>query len=128
MIRQSILCDICGAQRREANHWFVAYEESGELRISSWSSHRLLSVGTKHICGELCTHKLMAEFLARAAAATSQTAEPVDHGRLPNSARSTESSSDRRLTKVITLPRHAATPTRGPGDDQHRGTSRRTSC
>ncbi len=67
MIRKAISCDICGAQRREANHWFIAYEQSGELRVSDWTSGYLLCPGTKHLCGESCLHKLLSEFLARAA-------------------------------------------------------------
>lgn len=128
VIRQSISCDVCGSQRRESNHWFIAYEESGELRISNWTSQRLLSPGTKHICGELCTHKLMSDFLARAAAGAREAARSLDYGRLSNSAHSSESSSQRRLGKVITLPRYAMTSSHGPADDQHRGTGRRTSC
>jgi hypothetical protein len=69
MIRQAISCEICGAQRRETNHWFIAYEQSGELRVSDWNSQRLLSPGTKHLCGENCLHKLLDEFLASSAQA-----------------------------------------------------------
>lgn len=55
LIRQVITCNICGSQKRQTNHWFVAYQETGELRISGWNSLRLLSPGTKHLCGEaLC--------------------------------------------------------------------------
>ncbi len=38
MIRRVITCDICGSQKQQANHWFVACEKSGELRISGWNS------------------------------------------------------------------------------------------
>jgi hypothetical protein len=65
VIRQVITCDICGTQKRETNHWFVAYEESGELRISGWNSLHLLSPETKHLCGETCAHKLISHFLMR---------------------------------------------------------------
>ncbi len=65
MIRQVITCDICGTQKRETNHWFVAYEESGELRISGWNSLHLLSPEAKHLCGETCAHKLISHFLMR---------------------------------------------------------------
>jgi hypothetical protein len=54
VIRKVITCDICGSQKRQTNHWFVAYEESGELRISGWNSLHLLSPETKHLCGETC--------------------------------------------------------------------------
>lgn len=64
MIRKVISCDICGAQKRDTNHWFIAYEDSGELRVSDWTSHHLLCPGTKHLCGESCVHKLVGEYLA----------------------------------------------------------------
>jgi len=66
MIRHTISCDMCGAQKREANHWFIAYEESGELNVSSWVSPHLYRSGTKHLCGESCLHKLLSTFLAQA--------------------------------------------------------------
>ena len=65
VIRQVITCDICGTQKLQTNHWFVAYEESGELRISGWNSLRLLSPETKHLCGETCALKLTSHFLMK---------------------------------------------------------------
>lgn len=76
MIRQAISCDICGAQRRETNHWFIAYEQSGELRVSDWTSQRLYYPGTKHLCGEGCLHRLLGEFLASSAQARTLHTEP----------------------------------------------------
>lgn len=64
MIRQAIWCDICGSQKQQTNHWFVAYEQAGELRVSGWNSRYLLCPDTKHLCGETCVHKLVSEFLA----------------------------------------------------------------
>ena len=128
VIRQSIFCDVCGAQRREANHWFVAYEEAGELRVSSWASSRLLSAGTKHVCGERCTHKLMSEFLARATTAGSiQPAAHAGLNDLASAVHSGEPLKQRRPAQMITLPRLAYSPSHAPIDDQHRGTGRRTS-
>ena len=65
VIRQVITCNICGSQKRQTNHWFVAYQETGELRISGWNSLRQLSPETKHLCGEACAHKLISQFLMR---------------------------------------------------------------
>src|ERR1700692_3953549 len=57
---------MCGAQKREANHWFLANQESGELHVSRWTSKNLLRPGTQHLCGENCLHKFLSEFLAHA--------------------------------------------------------------
>jgi len=65
LIRQAISCDICGNEKRQTNHWFVAYDQAGELRISGWNSRNRLKAGTKHLCGQTCLHKLVDEFLAR---------------------------------------------------------------
>ncbi len=65
MIRQAISCDICGNEKRQTNHWFVAYDQAGELRISGFNSRNRLKAGTKHLCGQICLHKLVDEFLAR---------------------------------------------------------------
>ena len=76
MIRQAISCDICASEKRQTNHWFVAYEQAGELRISGWSSRHKLRPGSKHLCGQTCLHKLVDEFMAKAIAVRAQ--RPVD--------------------------------------------------
>lgn len=63
MIHKVIRCDICATQKRQTNHWFVAYEESGELRVSGWNSTRVWDPQTKHLCGEACALKLVSHFL-----------------------------------------------------------------
>ncbi len=74
MIRQAISCDICGAEKKQTNHWFVAYEQSGELRVSGWNSRNRLRPGSKHLCGQTCLHKLADDFMARAIAVRTQRA------------------------------------------------------
>ena len=69
MIRQAISCDICGTEKRQTNHWFVAYEQGGELRVSGWTSRHRLRADSKHLCGQTCLHKLVDEFMARSIAA-----------------------------------------------------------
>jgi len=73
VIRQAISCDICGAEKKQTNHWFVASEQGGELRVSGWSSRNRLRAGTKHLCGQTCLHKLMDEFVARTIAGRTAT-------------------------------------------------------
>ncbi len=68
MIRQAISCDICGTEKKQTNHWFVAYDQVGELRVSGWGSRNRLRPGSKHLCGQTCLHKLVDDFMARALA------------------------------------------------------------
>lgn len=65
MIRQAISCDICASEKKQTNHWFVAYEQGGELRVSGWHSRNRLRPGSKHLCGQTCLHKLVDEFIAK---------------------------------------------------------------
>lgn len=80
MIRQAISCDICGNEKRQTNHWFVAYEHAGELRVSGWNSRARSKTGTKHLCGQTCLHKLVDEFIARAEVARPQMGVAVGNG------------------------------------------------
>jgi hypothetical protein len=73
VIRQAISCDVCSSEKRQTNHWFVAYEQGGELRLSGWQSRNQLRPGTKHLCGQTCLHKLVDEFMAKAIASRPQT-------------------------------------------------------
>ena len=72
VIRQAISCDICGAEKKQTNHWFVAYEHGGEIRVSGWASRNRMRPGSKHLCGQTCLHKLVDDFMARDVAARMQ--------------------------------------------------------
>lgn len=72
VIRQAISCDICGAEMQHTNHWFVAYDQGAELRLSGWSNGRRLRAGVKHLCGQTCLHKLVDEFMASTASLRGQ--------------------------------------------------------
>jgi hypothetical protein len=80
VIRQAISCDICGTEKKQTNHWFVAYDQGGELRVSGWNSRNRLRPGSKHLCGQTCLHKLVDDFMARALAVRPQpdAAEEAD--------------------------------------------------
>ena len=79
MIRQAISCDICGAEKKQTNHWFVASEQAGELRIGGWSSRNRLRAGSKHLCGQTCLHKLVDEFMARTIAGRAAAPATAGH-------------------------------------------------
>jgi hypothetical protein len=74
VIRQAISCDICATEKKQTNHWFVAYEQGGELRVGGWSSRNRLRPGSKHLCGQTCLHKLVDEFMAKAISMKTQKA------------------------------------------------------
>jgi hypothetical protein len=83
VIRQAISCDICGAEKKQTNHWYVACEQGSEMRLGGWNSRMRQRPGAKHLCGQTCLHKLVDEFMARASAArgtspaVADTAEPA---------------------------------------------------
>jgi hypothetical protein len=75
VIRQAISCDICGAEKRQTNHWFVAYEQAEELRLCGWSSRQRKRPGSMHLCGQKCLHKLVDDYMARAIAVRTPVSE-----------------------------------------------------
>ncbi len=77
VIRQAISCDICGSEKKLTNHWFVAYDQGGELRVSGWNSRNKLRLGSKHLCGQTCLHKLVDNFMAQALSAPALPSEEV---------------------------------------------------
>jgi hypothetical protein len=64
MIRQAINCDICTAEKQASNYWFVAYEHGGELKMRGWESPKNSRKDAKHLCGQKCAQRLMANFMA----------------------------------------------------------------
>jgi hypothetical protein len=84
VIRQAISCDMCGTEKKQTNHWFVASDHGGELRLSGWNSRNRLRPGSKHLCGQTCLHKLVDDFMARSLSPRTQPAageqtEPEAH-------------------------------------------------
>jgi len=65
VIRQAISCDICGTEKKQTNHWFVAVRSGRRAAVSGWKSRNRLRPGTKHLCGQTCLHKLVDEFMAQ---------------------------------------------------------------
>ncbi|HET6169287.1 MAG TPA: hypothetical protein VFE01_03855 [Terracidiphilus sp.] len=57
------------------NHWFVAYDHQGELRVSVWNARSRLRAGARHLCGHTCLHKLVDDFMARILAVRSPSAD-----------------------------------------------------
>jgi hypothetical protein len=121
VIRQAISCDICGAEKKQTNHWFVAYTQAGELRVSGWDSRNRLRVGTKHLCGQTCLHKLVDDFFAKtvasrnqaaaaAAAEVEELAPRTDASLTSNAAYDDFESSARLVTPVAPIPPQRAIP------------------
>jgi hypothetical protein len=80
VIRQAISCDVCASEKKQTNHWFVAHEQNGELRVAGWNSRNRLRPGTKHLCGQICLHKLVDEFMARTIAVRAQSGAADESG------------------------------------------------
>ncbi|MGO9776766.1 MAG: hypothetical protein ACLQGT_13630 [Terracidiphilus sp.] len=113
MIRQAISCDICGTEKKQTNHWFVAYDQGEELRVSGWSSHNRLRPGYKHLCGQTCVHKLVDEFMARAfTARVPQTVQKDVDGEFMEQSMGADTSltSDSAYMEVESSARLIATP------------------
>jgi hypothetical protein len=62
VIRQTISCDMCGAEKRATNHWYVALEREGELRLGTWAALGKRRARARHLCGQKCLHKLVDDF------------------------------------------------------------------
>jgi hypothetical protein len=92
VIRQAISCDICASEKKQTNHWFVAYESGGELRVSGWSSRNRLRPGSKHLCGQTCLHKLVDDFMARAIAVRAPSAAAAEEAEVAQQAPASDTS------------------------------------
>ncbi len=101
MIRQAISCDICGAENKQTNHWFVAYTHAGELRVSGWGAQGKIRAGSKHLCGQTCLHKLVDEFIA--GGATNRTLSPALEAE-PMAAADTSLTCSGAYMKPVSLP------------------------
>lgn len=58
--KKTYTCDVCGAERHEANHWFGIGQAGDILHISPFITGRS---ACWHVCGEACVMKKVSEFL-----------------------------------------------------------------
>jgi hypothetical protein len=114
MIRQAISCDICGAEKKQTNHWFVAYTHAGELRVSGWGAQRRLRAGSKHLCGQTCLYKLVDEFIAGNVTARAQAPTPDAETDEPIAATDTSLTSRVAYTGLPSPAQSPATPIPSP--------------
>lgn len=94
MIRLTISCDICRAEKKETNRWFVVCEQNGELRVGGWNARFRNKATTRHLCGQTCLYKFLDEFMA----------QMIADGRAAESAEQAA-----EVKPVVTAPRIAAT-------------------
>jgi len=69
VIKKSYNCEVCGAERKEANHWFVFTRTAVGLHFRTWNwavrEDALDDDDQGHLCGQGCAHKLLDDFLAQ---------------------------------------------------------------
>ncbi len=108
VIRQAISCDICGTEKKQTNHWFVAYDQGGELRVSGWNSRNRLRPGSKHLCGQTCLHKLVDDFMAKTLAV--RPAPAVEENEIDDSIPTSASRPQPRSERVPQAPQSGYQP------------------
>jgi hypothetical protein len=64
MIRQTINCDICAAEKQSTSYWFVAYEQGGAITLRGWEAPKSSRRNPKHLCGQKCVQRMMSNFTA----------------------------------------------------------------
>jgi hypothetical protein len=71
--KEQVTCDVCGAQKQETNHWFVAVMEKTPIPddIFLLSLHRTNNVVCEphevkvDLCGEACVLKKVSELISK---------------------------------------------------------------
>lgn len=66
-------CDICGKQKSNTDHWWLAWNESFRphpdaperhmFKIYPWETLLAHDAATKHLCGQACLQKLVDRWL-----------------------------------------------------------------
>lgn len=104
MKRSSYSCDICGVERKEANHWFMATKDAVCLSIESWDAAEienwLDNEDALHLCGQVCAHKLLDRFLAEATKTVNSGQQTVDSETEARSTTSTKGEDDGKEQSV----------------------------
>ena len=82
MIRTVHYCDVCGAERREVNGWWVVAFCPYGFVLRRWSDGRGVFVqpgpAEFEVCGESCLHKKVSELMAQSL--HTKPVDPADDG------------------------------------------------
>lgn len=57
-------CEICGTEKRDVNHWFMAEVTSAGALLSHWREDRAKVPGTHHFCGEAHSQVFLSRYFA----------------------------------------------------------------
>lgn len=76
MRKEVFLCDTCGEERKEANHWWLVISDRGSglssgdgmFRVEKWNHFAIANAGVKykHYCGRNCVIKAMSKWMDEA--------------------------------------------------------------
>ncbi len=67
--RVQYTCDVCGAEKREANHWWLCVVNEDGFQLAPWGStwydsKQRPKVTPQHICGQDCATRKLSEFMS----------------------------------------------------------------
>jgi hypothetical protein len=63
--KEIVTCDGCGAERKEANHWWSIAIKGYTLGVTPFTNSDILDGKRYDFCGEACVHKFIGEFLSK---------------------------------------------------------------
>jgi hypothetical protein len=54
MLKLTATCDVCKAERKQTNHWWLVHIDDGGFHIAPWDDKKAKRKGMKHVCGQGC--------------------------------------------------------------------------
>jgi len=64
MQKISHICDVCGATKKETNHWWLLEENMGGVfKLRTWSEQLATVNGVQHLCSEQCAVAMVSRFM-----------------------------------------------------------------
>ena len=70
-LKKVYICGGCGAERKEANHWFVLERTKAGFHLHTWKWAEREQVldddRMEHVCGQACAHTMLDRFMTEAA-------------------------------------------------------------
>jgi hypothetical protein len=61
---QGYQCDECGVQKKESNHWVIAYNYVPAMIFQPWDNEQADKEGVLTLCGEGCAAKVLSKQIA----------------------------------------------------------------
>jgi len=72
------VCDECGRQKTESNHWFIQLTGPDVFTLTTWEYTEPDTRGARHLCSESCSSKALSKWTGSLPSANAEKSQATN--------------------------------------------------